>query len=65
MQQIVKALASITVWVLSIVGCLSFLIAPVARYYTREEFWLWLTLGISIIVLAIALVLIKLINVLE
>ena len=65
MQQIAKALASISVWVLSLVGCSSFLIAPVARYYTGEEFWLWFTLGISVFTLIMALVFIKLVQELE
>ena len=65
MAQIFKTLTSITIWILFFIGGLSFLISPMTRYITGEEFWLWITLGISFIAFTFALVIIKFIQVPE
>jgi hypothetical protein len=65
MQNTFKSLSLTAVWILFLAGCVSFLISPVARYVTGEEFWLWIAVGVSFIALVLALGFIKLVQVLE
>lgn len=60
MTQIFRTLASVTVWILFLVGCLGLLLSPVVRYVTGDEFSLWAAMGISLIAFMLALVVIKL-----
>ena len=62
MTQIFKTLTSIMVWFLCFIGGLSFLISPMTRYITGEDFWLWIALGISFIAFTFALIIIKFIQ---
>jgi len=62
MSNLFKALSLTVVWILFLVGCGSFLVSPLTRYVTGEEYWLWVTVGISFIALVLALGIIKLIR---
>jgi len=63
MSNMFKALSLTVVWILFLVGCSSFLISPLARYMTGEDFWLWVMVGISFTALVLALGIIKLVRV--
>lgn len=65
MSNVLKALSLTVVWILFLVGCGSFLISPLARYVTGEDFWLWIAVGVSFSALILALGIIKLIRVEE
>ena len=60
MRDVLKALASSMAWVLVIIGCLAFFMAPVGHFTTREEYGFWVPWGISATSVILALVVIKL-----
>ena len=62
MSNMLKSLSLTIVWILFLVGCGSFLISPLARYVTGEDFWLWIAVGVSFSALVLALGIIKLIR---
>jgi len=65
MSRIFKDLASITVWLLSLIAFLSLLISPIARYVTGDDLGLWIALGVSFIAIVLALTFIQLVQRLE
>jgi hypothetical protein len=62
MDNIVKSLAQLIVWILITVGGLCMLLSPIARYATGEEQYLWIFLGASFVALVIALAINKLLS---
>ena len=65
MPQIFKALASITVWILFISGCLATLLAPLSRLTRGEVFGSLAAWAIGVTCLILAVVAMKLRKTLE